>query len=182
MRASIVAVVQRRESPSGAWVTVYDGEDDFVEDTGLSFTSSYDYRLQAWNALGHSNFTLVTGVRPQTSGCSMPVTLSFSSIMSGITNFFTVITVLIFAYRVRQYARVGGLGAFLMPAAQTYMKYSKSTGALLRTRTGACERSSALVAGLCAGMPVCWDACRSRPLTPTRALPSIDTQASAPTA
>ena len=133
-------------------MTVYDGEDDFVEDTGLSFTSSYDYRLQAWNALGHSNFTLVTGVRPQTSGCSMSVTLSFSSIMSGITNFFTVITVLVFAYRVRQYARVGGLGAFLMPAAQTYMKYSKSTGTLLRTRTGACEASLVLVAGLCAGM------------------------------
>jgi len=112
---------QRRVAPDGAWDTVYDGPDDFFADTGLSFTSVYDYRLQAWNALGHSNFTTLAGVKPQTTGCSLPITLSFGAIIAGVQDLFTVLALLVFAYRVRQYVRVGGLSALLGPSTRQYL-------------------------------------------------------------
>jgi hypothetical protein len=37
------------------WITVYEGMDTVFQDSGLAYSTEYEYRIVSWNAVGHSD-------------------------------------------------------------------------------------------------------------------------------
>lgn len=57
------------EEVDGEWFVVYDGEGDHFVDSGVSSHLTYEYRVRAWNPIGHSDYETIEMVRPSAYGC-----------------------------------------------------------------------------------------------------------------